>query len=285
MSTSLVTKFADKMGVDPGRLLVTLKATAFKQKDNQTITNEQMMSLLVVANEYNLNPFTKEIYAFPTKGGGIVPIVGVDGWCRIINDNKNFNGMSFSQSTENEMPEDGKKCPEWIECSIHRTDRDHPITVREYIDEVYRPPFTGNGSKGSYTVSGPWQTHTKRMLRHKVMIQCARIAFGFSGFYDQDEGERIIEGEIIRESNIDRISDDTIDSGKVSKAVLFFREMIDDDDSDEEDTAVAFIHEWASLSNDERISVESKLKDKATGSKRSYKTILREYLRSPVEVV
>jgi hypothetical protein len=31
------------------------------------------------------------------------------------------------------------------------------------------------------------------MLRHKAMIQCARIAFGFGGIYDQDEAERIIE--------------------------------------------------------------------------------------------
>jgi hypothetical protein len=30
------------------------------------------------------------------------------------------------------------------------------------------------------------------MLRHKAMIQCARLAFGFVGIYDQDEAERIV---------------------------------------------------------------------------------------------
>jgi hypothetical protein len=40
---------------------------------------------------------------------------------------------------------------------------------------------------------GPWKTHPKRMLRHKALIQCARLAFGFVGIYDQDEAERIIE--------------------------------------------------------------------------------------------
>jgi hypothetical protein len=34
------------------------------------------------------------------------------------------------------------------------------------------------------------------MLRHKAMIQCARLAFGFGGIYDQDEAERIAEIEI-----------------------------------------------------------------------------------------
>jgi hypothetical protein len=33
------------------------------------------------------------------------------------------------------------------------------------------------------------------MLRHKAMIQCARIAFGYGGIYDHDEAERIMEGE------------------------------------------------------------------------------------------
>jgi len=31
------------------------------------------------------------------------------------------------------------------------------------------------------------------MLRHKAMIQCARLAFGYGGIYDQDEAERIVD--------------------------------------------------------------------------------------------
>jgi len=40
---------------------------------------------------------------------------------------------------------------------------------------------------------GPWKSHPYRMLRHKAMIQCARLAFGFVGIYDGDEAERIVE--------------------------------------------------------------------------------------------
>ena len=32
-----------------------------------------------------------------------------------------------------------------------------------------------------------------RMLRHKAMIQCARLTFGFGGIYDDDEAARIID--------------------------------------------------------------------------------------------
>jgi len=199
----LIHRFADRYGVDADKMMVTLKATAFKQSDKKDrqgnynkveVTTEQMMALLVVADQYNLNPWTKEIYAFPDKGG-IVPIVGLDGWSRIINENPNFNGMDFNQSEVMiEMP-GGKKCPEWIECVIHRKDREHPVKVKEYIDEVYRAAFETKGK----TFNGPWQTHTKRMLRHKAMIQCARLAFAYTGFYDQDEAERIIEAEVITE--------------------------------------------------------------------------------------
>ena len=31
-----------------------------------------------------------------------------------------------------------------MECVMHRKDRKHPTAIREYLDEVYREPFTGN---------------------------------------------------------------------------------------------------------------------------------------------
>jgi hypothetical protein len=34
------------------------------------------------------------------------------------------------------------------------------------------------------------------MLRHKAMIQAARIAFGFAGIYDEDEAARIASVEV-----------------------------------------------------------------------------------------
>lgn len=196
-TTSLVQRFANKYSVESNKLLQTLKATAFKQSNNVAITNEQLMALLVVAEQYNLNPFTKEIYAFPDKNSGIVPVIGVDGWSKILNDNPMLNGMYFIYSDSFVTYEDAKPCNEWVECVLKRKDREHPVQVREYLDEVYREGF----KKGNYTSKGPWQTHTKRMLRHKALIQCARLAFGFAGIYDTDEAERIIEAQAVAESN------------------------------------------------------------------------------------
>ena len=44
---------------------------------------EQITAFLMVAKEYKLNPITKEIYAFPAKGGGVQPIVSIDGWLKL----------------------------------------------------------------------------------------------------------------------------------------------------------------------------------------------------------
>lgn len=190
MSTALVymtKKLAAAFDMGDGAELVsTLKATAFKGD----VSDAQMTALLVVANQYRLNPWTKEIYAFPDKKNGIVPVVGVDGWARIINSHLQFDGMEFAYSDELvQMPSATSKAPAWIECRMYRKDRTRPVVVREYLDECYREPF-----KGQYgNVNGPWQSHPKRFLRHKATIQCARLAFGFGGIYDQDEADRIIE--------------------------------------------------------------------------------------------
>lgn len=191
---SLIVKFASRYGVQPERMLATLTATAFKQQGNRAITTEQMVAMLIVADQYKLNPFTKEIYAFADKSGGIVPIVGIDGWIRLMNEHPQFDGMEYKQSENRIQMEDcAKECPEWMEITIYRKDREHPITIREELDEVYRNVIKKDGRE----ILGPWQTHTKRMMRWKTMIQGARVAFGFAGIYDQDEAERIVEGHVI----------------------------------------------------------------------------------------
>lgn len=194
MNHRLIKKFAERYSFDETALIDTLKATAFKVNDG-VVSDAQMMALLIVADQYSLNPFTKEIYAFPDKKNGIVPVVGVDGWSRIINGHSAFDGMTFQSSDVVMTPPGGKPCPEWMDCTLYRKDRAHPIVIREYLDEVYREPFQGNRDGRSYAVNGPWQSHTKRLLRHKATIQAARMAFGFVGIYDQDEAERILENQ------------------------------------------------------------------------------------------
>jgi phage recombination protein Bet len=162
---TIATQVASNLGlnIQSDELISTLKTTAFRGAPN--ITDSQMVAMMMVAKQFNLNPWINEIYAFPNKGA-IVPIVGVDGWSRIINDHPQFDGMDFEQDEES------------CTCIIYRKDRSHPIKVTEWMDECKRN-------------TEPWKVSPKRMLRHKALIQCARLAFGYTGIYEPDEAEKI----------------------------------------------------------------------------------------------
>jgi phage recombination protein Bet len=164
---SALNVMATRYSVEPTKLLETLKATVFK-----AATNEELLALVVVANEYKLNPFTKQIYGFPAKGGGIVPVVSIDGWAAIMNANPEFDGIDFEYADT----EDGK--PISVTAVIHVKGRSQPTRVTEYFSECFRP-------------TEPWKQMPRRMLRHKALAQGVRIAFGMSGIYDEEEAADI----------------------------------------------------------------------------------------------
>lgn len=166
---SVVEFMAGKYGMERAAFESVIKKTVMPTATK----NEEFVAFLSVAKEYGLNPLTKEVYAFPAKGGGITPIVSIDGWNRIINNHPEFDGAEFEDILDN-----GKIVA--IKCIMHRKDRNHPTTVTEYLSECSRDTV-------------PWNKWPTRMLRHKALIQAARYAFGFSGIYDKDEAERINE--------------------------------------------------------------------------------------------
>jgi len=152
--------------------------SAWSQADLET--------LLLAAERHGLSPLGREIFLVRSGDQLSDPpllVIGVDGWSKVLNGHKKFAGMQFQEAEE---LIDG--VPAWIECTIHRWDRRVPTRVREYLCEV-----RGN--------SLPWLTHPRRMLRHKALVQCARLAFGLVGVYDHDEAQRILSIPPAAESN------------------------------------------------------------------------------------
>ena len=91
---SVINSLAAKLECDPAKLMPMLKKTAFATCK----TDEEFMAMCMVANTYGLNPILKEVYAFPAKGGQVVPIVGVDGWIKLMNSNPAFDGIEFERA-------------------------------------------------------------------------------------------------------------------------------------------------------------------------------------------
>jgi phage recombination protein Bet len=173
---SVTIDMANRFGMEPGPFEQVLRATVVPHET----TKEQFAAFLLVAKRYNLDPITREIYAFPTRAGGIQPIVGIDGWLRIINDHPQLDGIEF----KDHLLDDGNLAA--VTCRIYRKDRAHPVELTEYLIECQRP-------------TEAWNKWPARMLRHKALIQCARYAFGLSGIVEPDEFERFNDdGTIIR---------------------------------------------------------------------------------------
>jgi hypothetical protein len=148
--------------------------TASALRDLPVWTQADLERLLLIAKQHNLNPLNREIFMLGREGeASPLIVVGVDGWSKIMNNHPQFAGMQFQESSER-----SGGIPIWMECEIHRKDRVVPLRVREYFEEA----------RSDHMV---WVTHPRRLLRHKCMVQCARIAFGLSEIYDADEAQRI----------------------------------------------------------------------------------------------
>ena len=174
---SLIDTMSAGYSMDPANFAKTVRATCMPANSS----DEEFAAFLLVAHQHGLNPVTREIYAFPKKGGGIQPIVGIDGWMTLINSHPQSDGLEFIDAFDDK----GKLSS--ITCKIYRKDRNRPTEVTEYMNECVRP-------------TEPWQKWPARMLRHKAAIQCARYAFGFAGIIDPEEAERspeVITGTVI----------------------------------------------------------------------------------------
>lgn len=161
---------AARLALDPQKLQDTLAKTAFAA----CTSYEEFIVCVMVANEYELNPLTKEIYAFPKRGGGVVPMVAYDGWVKIMNRHPQFDGIEYDHIED----ENGEiKAVEGI---IYRKDRTRPIKKMVYLDE-----FKMN--------TDPWKQKPRHMLDVRCTCQAVRLAFGITagieGVDDIDGGE------------------------------------------------------------------------------------------------
>ena len=168
---------AQRLNIAEKDLDQIIKKTIMPDSKKVTVSNEQFISFMAVANEYKLNPLVKEIYAFPAKGGGIQPVVSIDGWIKIITNHPDFDGMEFIDEIE-----DGKLIS--VTCQIFRKSMTRPISCTEYLEECQMN-------------TDVWRKFPRRMLRHKATIQCGRYAFGISGIIDPDESERYAAAKVI----------------------------------------------------------------------------------------
>ena len=117
-----------------------------------------ILVLLRSMQSLHLDPLCEEIGFTQFEDGQWQVLITIEGCSKLLNQHPQFNGLVFNQAN---TLIDG--VPEWIECTIHRKDREVPTTVREYLTEV----------RGENSI---WQKMPRRMLRHRALQQCVRLA-------------------------------------------------------------------------------------------------------------
>jgi len=150
----LVTEVANSLRISTQELSHWAKEVA--------VPKEVLKVILRTALRFKLNPLLGQIEWELNLNGSYEVYIPIDGWIAIIHREPSFKGLTFSQATETE-----EGVPLWMECSIYRADLMHPMTVREYYAEL----------KTDHPI---WNQMPRRMLRHKTLQQCARLAFGIS---------------------------------------------------------------------------------------------------------
>jgi hypothetical protein len=147
------------------------------------------LKLLHLIVRYRLDPLCEEVSLVQVNPEHWIPIITIDGWTKLINQHAAFSGVTFSES-----PQMNNGLPIWMECTIYRKDRVHPISVREYFSEVS-------------TEHEAWKKMPRRMLRYRTLQQSARLAFGISGASGVEMVTRpqVNKGAPVNESMRDRI--------------------------------------------------------------------------------
>ena len=139
------------LGIDAGEL----KAWVDLQIE---VPAKAILVLLRSMQSLHLDPLCEEIGFTQFEDGQWQVLITIEGCSKLLNQHPQFNGLVFNQA---DTLLDG--VPEWIECSIYRKDREVPTTVREYLTEV----------RGENSI---WQKMPRRMLRHRALQQCVRLA-------------------------------------------------------------------------------------------------------------
>ncbi len=117
-----------------------------------------ILTLLRTIQHWHLDPLKEEIGFTQYEDDHWQIFISINGCSKLLNEHNQFNGLVFNQA---DTLIEG--VPEWMECSIYRRDRIMPITVREYYVEV----------RNNQEI---WQKMPRRMLRHRALQQCVRLA-------------------------------------------------------------------------------------------------------------
>jgi len=159
----------------------------------QTATEDEFKTFIYLCKTYNLDPLKKEIY-FIKYGGKATIITSRDGYLKIANLDKNFNGLESDVVYQGDIltkREDGSLLITYGQehlmfekakmtgafCNVFRKDRTKAMTVFVSIKDYYKKE------------APIWQQYTNAMILKVAEAMALKRAFAISGLVTQEELE------------------------------------------------------------------------------------------------
>jgi len=160
---------ATLVGMEPQAMLDTIKAQCFKGNP-ANISDTQLAAFVSIAAEMGVNPLLPGmIYAYPSSGGAIVPMMGPDAVFKKLTEHKDVAGWETTV-----YPEDVTQPPTHAVTKIYRKSSDKPLT------------YTAVLSEWKIGANPNWNSRPRHMLSLRSLKQCARqIIHGIP--FDEDE--------------------------------------------------------------------------------------------------
>lgn len=165
-----------------------------------------LMGFLHLAINHRLDPLMGElVFWLDTQNQAhpqAHPSITIDGWMKIINQHPQFMGIEFEETSSLD-----NKDLHSMKCTIYRKDRSLPICIEEHLVEV----------KNDHPL---WKSMPRRMLRHRSLQQCARLAFGISTPEFVNTEEQVRQENIPKTQTVHQSLDHTQEAVKVSRTEL-----------------------------------------------------------------
>lgn len=165
-------QLAQRLGLNAGTMLTTIKAQCFRNMNPDNVSNEMLATFVQVAQTLEINPLLPGmLYAYPERNGGITPIIGPDGMFKLLSSRPDILGWTTKHETI-----DGEKA-----CTV---------TIKhKNLGEVSKTVFL---SEWRVANNPNWVTRPRHMLEIRALKQCARqIIHGIP--MDDDERKGFID--------------------------------------------------------------------------------------------
>lgn len=158
---SIVDRMADEFNIDRAQFDAALQRVAGCDGS----TRADFVVLLMLANQYKLNPIRREIGLMPTKHGPRV-YVSFDGWITVITSHPDYISHDFIEHWSGGERFKGDLFA--VEVKLYSKKREAAkLGPYHHIEFMVECRVTSR--------SGPWDTHPFRMLHERAIAQGARF--------------------------------------------------------------------------------------------------------------